>query len=208
MANSYPSDYRGAAFQLPNEADRVPTDAYGIYAFRLSLPNDARLGLAAATVDLAAMRSSLRARAERLRRALSDAALAGQVMTAQSPHIRFAYSVAAVPLDAKVHDTFLEGMIEELGSDLPALKAAAAVLRYGLELSSPLYVGMTSKQNFRTRLEQHMSGGTSFSERIRALQVSWSDLQFIIKPLPLSSKAVLTAEKVVQSLLRPRVSLS
>lgn len=195
-------------FELPGEADNVPDDNFGIYAFRLSLPNDVRLGLLPER-DCKLLTTDLLRRAERLNLALSRSSiLLGQIATEQAPHLRTSYSVTAQPSPEGVHATYLAQVISELGGGVDAVKAAAMVLRYTLDLSQPIYVGMTASQTFQERLRQHMSGATQFSGRLKELKVSWSDLKFIVRPLDVPRRAVLCAERATQAFLRPRISLA
>jgi hypothetical protein len=190
------------------EADSVPEDEFGIYAFRLSLPNDARLGLTAKLADASIHTTELLRRMHRLRLAIGESQLVGRVGTQQALHLRQIFKLTAEPQVHSFHTESLTALISELGGDMDAVRIAASVLRYTIDLSLPLYVGMTAKQSFRQRLEQHMSGSTAFADRLKALRVAWSDLQFVIRPLDVPRGCVSTAEKLAQSLLRPRVSLA
>jgi hypothetical protein len=195
-------------FNLPMDADSVPGDSFGIYAFRLSLPSDARLGLTAKNADPVAHAEELLRRSHRLKLAIGESPLVGQVGTLQAPHLCRTFKMTAEPQVLSFHTDSLSILISELGGGMSAVKTAASVLRYTIDLSLPLYVGMTAKQSFRQRLDQHMSGASQFSERLKALRVAWSDLQFVIRPLDVPRGSVLTAERLAQSLLRPRVSVA
>jgi hypothetical protein len=195
-------------FNLPMDADSVPEDAFGIYAFRLSLPSDARLGLTAKNADPKSHAEELLRRSHRLKLAIGESPLVGQVGTQQAPYLSQTFKMTADPLVQSFHTDSLAALIAELGGDMSAVRTAASVLRYTMDLSLPLYVGMTAKQSFRQRLDQHMSGNSQFSERLKVLKIAWSDLQFVIRPLEVPRGSVLTAERLAQSLLRPRVSVA
>ncbi len=195
-------------FNLPMEADSVPDDAFGIYAFRICLPNDARLGLTATNADPIQHATELVRRAQRLKSAISDDGLTGRVRTRQAPHLCQSFTIHAEPDISTYHIESLHCLISELGGDIYAVKTAAAVLRYTIEMSLPLYVGMTSKQSFRQRLDQHMNGSSQFSDRLKELRITWSDLQFSIRPLAVPRRAVMSAERLAQTILRPRASLA
>jgi hypothetical protein len=187
-------------FTLPIEMESVPTDLFGIYAFRLCLPGDARLGLTAKTATPTHCTDELVARTHRLRQALNDNQLFGRLETIQAPHLAQGFSLSAEPLLNSFHTQNLRSLIE--------VRIAASVLRYTIDMSLPLYVGMTAKQSFRQRLEQHMAGSSQFSNRLKVLKISWSDLQFAIRPLDVPRGSVLAAERLAQSLLRPKVSIA
>jgi hypothetical protein len=194
-------------FDLPLEVDSVPDTQYGVYAFRLSLPNDTQLGLTS-SADPAVLAEDLARRVARIRWALSDLLLNGQMSSNQATHMRQVFSVSANPVHPTAQEGFVLQLIGELGGDLKAVKSAASVVRYALELSAPIYVGMTSRQSFRIRLDQHMAGSTQFSDRLAKLKIGWSDLKFVIRPFHVPAKAVRTAEQMAQALLKPRVSLA
>lgn len=194
-------------FELPFDSDIVPDDQFGIYAFRLCLPSNARLGLTDVSASLQERTEALLLRAARLARALRDSPLSGEIQTRQARHLAQIYAVAALPVVDDYHIDSLRSLIQELGGDLNALGMAASVLRYTIDLSLPLYVGMTALQSYKQRLEQHLGGTTPFAERLKSLGVSWWDLQFVTHPLQVPRTAVLAAERVAQSLLRPNVSI-
>jgi hypothetical protein len=196
------------SFDLPLAIESVPDNEFGLYAFRLNLPNDARLGLTAPDADPKAQVLELSKRIHRLRVAIGENQMTGQVSSSQAPHLSQLFTLTADPVLQTFHLDHLSELIDELGGDLAAVRTAASVVRYAIDLSLPLYVGMTARQSFRERLFQHMNGTTQFSDRLRKIHVTWSDLKFVIRPMNVPRRAVGSAEKLVQSLLKPRVSLA
>ena len=179
----------------------------GVYAFRVNIPTNMMLGLSKDLQNTSKAKRSLLWHISRLAKALRRIYLTGEISSNQSPHIRRAFELSATSKDFDAVEALCADMISKQGDGPEALRTAANIARYSFDLAPPIYVGMTAKQTFRQRLEQHLAGHTGLYGRMREAGLSWGDCCFEPHEMAVSKGAVDIAESLTQSILQPIFSV-
>lgn len=196
-------------YLLPNDIENVPADKVGVYSFSLLFPNDYQLGLMANNIDLERAKFLLKNRLNRYRQAFETVQFIGEIESVvHGNHLKKRYSLVA-NLDQKSH---LEDMVEEYfgaeGLSLNTIKALTEVLRRSFLFSTPLYIGMTANQSFRTRLDQHVNNQSNFSNILKKQGITWAETKFECVPMfGVTPGGINSIERIVQNLFKPSYCL-
>src|SRR5262249_40793357 len=82
-----------------------------------------------------------------------------------------------------------------------------SILRKFFDFLAPLYIGMTSSQSLRDRLDQHLSGTTALQGRLTTCGIAWTELNFCCMPLDeFDAAQIRSLEKLFQALCKPQLS--
>lgn len=194
--------------QLPEEVQKVPTDRSGVYFFSLVFPSNYELGLIEPTsFDKSKLLILVEKALSVVKLVLSDRELKGFLQTySDALHLRVRYQMNA----ESSSQVSIGSLLNDCFNNVSSFQEACALvesLRLFIALTPPIYIGMTVKQSFYDRLNQHLSGDTDFSERVKNVGLSWSDLRFGYHNINSSDPIyVRNIEKVGQHICFPALS--
>ena len=193
-------------FQLPVESDNVPNNAVGIYRFLLRFPTDYELGLQEKNSDVQSARVQLLETLLTMEQVRLGLPLAGVLATENvSKHLRNSMKINATHVSDL--SKWFNNAIPLAGCDDKKLRAASEVLRRSLDASIAIYIGMTGKQSFSTRLRQHLAGGSNLLPQMRGFKLSISQLWYECIEIESPDKDLINRlEDLAQATLKPPFS--
>lgn len=185
----------------------------GIYKFLLRFPSDYEFGMTHAGSDSRRIEKAAGAVADHLnkRYALLHDRNYGGFLSAEKygVHLRQTIKLWGTRADSWIsREQLIEKVFKSSAmAPLDALMEITNIFRQTVSDTSPLYIGMTFSQSFRTRLRQHLDGRTGFSESLKRRNLSWSDVTFNTMIMePKDRIDIRWLEKSVQELLQPSLS--
>jgi len=194
--------------RIPEEIDQVPDYKGGIYSFSLRFPTDYELGLKSKIINCRRVALNIKNKLVELDEILNSNTMSGDVNNPlQSQHISRMYKVVFDEIKTPIQSELIDS-VETKKWNVEELTIVANALRQAFLYASPIYVGMTRKQSLKTRLTQHMSGDSQFSQRLKEKKLSWRDLYYhyiALDDFYIEMSADL--EKLVQSIFKPSLSM-
>jgi len=195
--------------KLPSDLLKVPKNIGGIYLFRLDFPTDYELGLSQSNnVDLNSVRTLLDKSIHAIIKVLYGTKLNGRLNNdAIGMHLRMEYEVNTNLREIFSADDCVNFLLTT-NISIHDLMEISAVIRYFVQQTPPIYIGMSSKQSLYDRLMQHISSETNFAKQLLSYDLSWSDLQYSYIGLSnKESSRIRSLEKIVQFICKPTLSM-
>jgi len=195
-------------FRLPDDLDDVPSNRSGVYVLCLRFPSDYELGLTSGHSDLERVVAVIRRYVMRMSKVIGFQEMYGTVrIGGVADHLCQESKASIVRKDLSPTSDLFESYVIQNAGDRSKVQELAMALRLGVSAAPPLYVGMTAKQSFQARIGQHFRGETDINERLSCFGLDWSMLS--VKCISIentSSDNVRQLEKIIQALLKPKLS--
>lgn len=159
---------------LLRHRDYVPADSRGLYQFVLRFPSDHELGLTDTTRSACAIYDPLNSLLGVLGRLRYEQTVKGYAEDDRaSKALRQRYSIS---LEHELLEEPIKTFFSSLEVNMPAstMRELIGVVRSVWNMHAPLiYMGITTEQSFKTRLDQHLSSSSPLSQRLSRLGIPW-----------------------------------
>jgi hypothetical protein len=165
-------------FKLRHEINKIPKTENGIYWFKLRFPRKDSLGITGSAseeeinklVDVICQFGSL----------INNLSIKKSVTNKRGIMLMNTYAFTLSSSSNKGQRKYISRALKgKTHSDLDNL---IEMLNLAVKEIPPLYVGITEKQSFRERFDQHFKTQTSFSEGLVETGIKWDWLSFTTCP--------------------------
>lgn len=165
-------------YKLRHEVNDIPDNENGVYWFKLRFPTPYSLGIDAKLSDESIIR--LVDTVKKFSQIINNIQIKTKVTNKSRLMLidSFRFTLHSESITAqrnKLIDIFKSKPISKL-------QTIIQLVQYAVNEMPPIYVGITEKQSFKERFDQHFNGESNFREGLHGLELSWDCLNLVIFP--------------------------
>jgi len=195
---------------VPQDLTLVSDTKTGVYCFQLRFPSSAELGIGDKSISLDTVKENILDKLDAFDQALNFQKMRGSFRdeARKGMHMLslFEFNGNSRKLNP-VTNLFNDAQKSGLLSTEDEVKMYIEISARMIDVLPPVYIGIATEQSLRTRLKQHLAGGSSVLEKLIEYDLSWPDVVFkCVEQDGLNKGMARNLEKTFQGLARPKFS--